>query len=47
MHKSICPICSAMTLQTAEGVHVCSSCETSVRSLKHVTIIQPRPLVRA
>ncbi len=46
MPKFICPICNAMTLQTADGLHVCSSCETSVRSLKHVTVIQPRPLVR-
>lgn len=47
MPKHICPMCSAPTVQTAERLAVCSSCETSVRSLKNVTLILPRPLVRA
>jgi hypothetical protein len=47
MPKHLCPLCSAPTVQTAERVAVCSYCETSVRTLKHVTIIQPRPMAHA
>ena len=47
MPKHICPMCSAPVVQTAERLAVCSYCETSVRSLKNVTLITPRPVVHA
>lgn len=47
MPKHVCPLCSSPVVQTAERLAVCSHCETSVRSLKHVTLIQPRHVVRA
>ncbi len=46
MPKHLCPMCNAPTVQTTERLAVCSYCETSVRSLKYVTLIQPRPVVR-
>lgn len=47
MPKHICPMCNAPVVQTAERLAVCSSCETSVHTRKNVTLILPRPLVRA
>lgn len=47
MPKHLCPLCSTMTIQTAESISVCPLCETSVRSMKLVTIIQPPKLVAA
>ena len=44
MPKHVCPLCGSATFQTAtKGHSVCSHCETSVRTLNSVTLIQPRP----
>lgn len=44
MPKHYCPMCGHGTIQTAQGSVVCLSCETSVQSLKSVTLIRPRPI---
>lgn len=46
MPKHQCPLCNALTVQTADGVAVCPYCETCVSRRKLVTVITPRPMIR-
>lgn len=45
MPPHVCPLCGSATIQTAKATVVCSHCETSVKTLNSVTLIQPRPVL--
>ena len=44
MPKHYCPMCGSRSIQVvATDSAVCMICQTSVVSLKSITLIQPRP----
>lgn len=48
MPQHYCPMCGSRSLQvTSKGHAVCLSCEASVSSMNSVTLIRPRPTVKA